>query len=275
MVHNNSLFAPLIAWATADGIPTVTSHHVPPFGAMRDMVSSQTQCGWQRFTVTSRHQLSLWKDCDLSRFCVVHNGIDTARWPVAEQRHDRLVWFGRITENKGLREAVQAAQMGGARLDIIGTVEDETYFSTMVAPLLDERIRYLGHKSGTGLRRSIAQAAAAVVTPLWDEPFGLVAAEAMSCGVPVIAFDRGAMREVIGPCGILVPGGDITALAAAMANAATLSGATARQRIIQHFSIDRMLDGYERCYAEAIAGSGGTSPRSRASSQSSTVAELA
>ncbi len=189
VVHNNSLFAPLIAWATADGIPMVTSQHVPPFGAMRDTVSRQAQCGWQRFTVTSRHQLNLWKDCDLSRFCVVHNGIDTARWPVAVQRHERLVWFGRITQNKGLREAVQAAKQSGARLDIIGTIEDEPYFSDTVAPLLGERIRYLGHKSGTNLRRCIAQAAAAVVTPLWDEPFGLVAAEAMSCGVPVIAFD--------------------------------------------------------------------------------------
>ncbi len=275
VVHNNALFPPLIEWAAADGIAMVTSQHVPPFGAMRAAVRQHSHCDWQRFTVTSHQQLDLWEGCNLSNFAVVHNGIDTGNWPVAKTRGNRLVWFGRITENKGLREAVQAALLSGIPIDIIGTIEDETYFADAVAPWLSETIRYRGHKMGSALRKCVAGALAAVVTPLWDEPFGLVAAEAMSCGVPVIAFDRGAMREVLGDCGILVPGGDIVALAGAMADAARLDGSKCRQRIETYFSVDRMLDGYEACYRTVMASACSGASRSRASSQSRTVAELA
>ncbi len=275
IVHNNSLFTPLMDWAAADGHPMVTSQHVPPFGAMRDTVSGHAHCDWQHFTVTSHHQLSLWDDCNSAPFSVVHNGIDTRQWPTVPVRGERLVWFGRITETKGLREAVQAARLAGAALDIVGTIEDEAYFNEAVRPWLGDRIRYLGHMSGPQLRRQIAGAVAAIVTPLWDEPFGLVAAEAMSCGVPVIAFDRGAMREVLGPCGLLVPPGDVPALAAAMGRAAGLDGSACRQRIEQKFSVDRMLDGYETCYRAAIAGVKPAFSSSRPSSNSSTVAELA
>ncbi len=275
VVHNNSLFTPIIDWATADTMPMVTSQHVPPFGAMRDTVQSHSHCAWQRLTVTSRHQLTLWRGCALSHFKVVHNGIDIAKWPLAKQRGERLIWFGRITMNKGLREAVQAARLAQIPLDIVGTIEDEAYFAKAVQPWLGERIRYLGHKSGSDLRKCVAQAAAAVVTPLWDEPFGLVAAEAMSCGVPVIAFDRGAMREVLGPCGAVVPGGDVDALAAAMAKASSLDGTICRKRIARYFSVDQMLDGYETCYRAAMQGVYAEASSSRASNQSSTVAELA
>ena len=275
VVHNNALFPPLIEWSAAEEIAMVTSQHVPPFGAMRATVRQHSHCDWQRFTVTSYQQLGLWDGCNLSNFAVVHNGIDTDKWPVAKTRSNRLVWFGRITENKGLREAVQAARLSGIPMDIIGMVEDETYFADAVAPSLSENIRYLGHMMGHQLRECVAGALAAVVTPLWDEPFGLVAAEAMSCGVPVIAFDRGAMREVLGDCGILVPGGDIVALAEAMADATRLDGQSCRQRIENHFSVDRMLDGYEDCYRAVIERVRSGASSSRDSSQSRTVAELA
>lgn len=253
IVHNNSLYAPLIDWAACDGVPMLTSQHVPPFGTMLQAFVRAKDKEWLHFTLTSQHQAGLWGRIDRGDVHVVHNGIDTARWTMATQRSDRLLWFGRITENKGLREAIQATLLAGAKLDIVGTIEDRTYFDAYVRPNLGATIRYLGHLAGDALRQRVAEACAVLVTPLWDEPFGLVAAEAMSCGVPVIAFDRGAMSEVLGDCGQLVPAGDVDVLAEAIKNAGQLDGAACRQRICQHFSIDRMLLGYEKAYARCLA----------------------
>lgn len=278
VVHNNSLYPDLIDWAAADAMPMVTSHHVPPFMAMREAVSNAAASASNQFTVTSRHQLSLWNGNARDRMHLVHNGIATEDWPVSDARGDRLIWFGRITENKGLREAVRAALLARVPLDIAGTIEDKAYFTFHVEPYLGDAIRYLGHLSGNTLKARVSQARAAVMTPLWDEPFGLVAAEAMASGVPVIAFDRGAMREVLGPCGRLVPPGDISALAHAMRNAALLDHRACRAHVAERFGMDRMLDGYERCYALAMAGGASAdraAPVARPSSTSSTVALLA
>ncbi|CAN0586765.1 unnamed protein product, partial [Laminaria digitata] len=200
----------------------------------------------RQLTVPSGHQKLLWTANEVPNLQVVHNGVSIIDWRPAPKHHERLIWFGRISETKGLRETVQAASHAGKRLDIVGTIEDPSYFRAHVEPYLDGNICYLGHLSGQVLRTAVAAARVAIVTPMWDEPFGLVAAEALASGTPVIAFDRGAMREVVGDCGIIVPAGDVEALADAMTKPDLPSAAKCRQRAESHFSIGRMIDGYER-----------------------------
>ncbi|WP_120715984.1 glycosyltransferase [Tsuneonella amylolytica] len=250
VVHNNTLFPALIEWARSDGVPMLTSQHVPPFGRMHDAVIAAAGDARAQVSVTSASQVPLWFDEAPANLSVVHNGIDTAWWSPAE-RGERLVWSGRITANKGTDHALEAARRADVALDIVGTIEDAAYFAAEVEPLLDERRRYLGHLSAEALREAIAGAAACVVTPMWPEPFGLVAAEALSCDVPVIAYANGAMAEVVGPAGILVPPGDIDALAAAMRAGVTLDPGAARQRALDLFSIPTMIAGYERLYDRA------------------------
>ncbi|MCH2486815.1 MAG: glycosyltransferase [Erythrobacter sp.] len=254
VVHNNSLSPDLIDDLREARIPTVTSHHVPPFAAIRSAVARARDALAQVFTVTSGHQLSLWDKERGTNMQVVSNGIELADWPQHAQRSDRVLWFGRIASTKGLREAVAAVRLAGAKLDVVGTIEEADYYAEHVEPYLGDDIRYLGHLAGEDLRSVVAQARAVLVTPMWDEPFGLVAAEAMACAVPVIAFDRGAMREILGPCGVIVPAGDVEALAAAIAEADTLDGEPCRERIARLFSTDRMIAGYERAYRQAISG---------------------
>ena len=253
VVHNNSLFPELIAWASRDGQAMVSSQHVPPFARLKQAVSAAFGDDRQQFTVTSHQQRALWTQGAASNLHVVHNGIDLAVWPDSARRGNRLLWFGRITPNKGLREAVAAAAQADVPLDIIGAIEDAEYHAEFVVPALGSAIRYLGHLSGAALRNHVAAARAVVVTPMWDEPFGLVAAEALACGVPVIAFDRGAMREVVGDCGAIVPAGDVAALAAAMLEDYGTVAHRCRTRIEALFSVDRMIDRYERCYRRAIS----------------------
>lgn len=276
IVHNNSLFPDLLLWAMRAGIPMVTSQHVPPYAAMRSAVESVLGDRSQQITVTSSNQLDLWHAGSAPNIRVVHNGVDLSRWQPNSETSDRMIWYGRITANKGLREAVEAARRSGAKLDIVGSVEEEVYFNETVAPFLDGSIRYLGHLSGTELRRKVAGSTHVVITPMWDEPFGLVAAEALACGVPAVAFDRGAMREVIGDCGTLVPAGDITALADAMSKPPLISVDRCRQRARTNFATEVMLANYERCYAAAIEGSTGLVPSlASASSFAKTAALLA
>lgn len=269
VVHNNSLFPDLIDWARRDGVAMVSSQHVPPFARMKEAVTGAFDDDRQQFTVTSQQQFGLWADAAPSNLHVVHNGIDLADWPARPSSGDRLIWFGRIVENKGLREAVQAALRANASMDIVGTIEDEQYYAEHVAPYLSETIRYLGHLSGAALRDAVAAARAAVVTPMWDEPFGLVAAEAMACGVPVIAFDRGALSEVVGDCGVLVPAGDVGALAGAMTADYGRLAPLCRPRIEQRFSMERMIDGYQRCYALAMDAGRASSPVAASAADSS------
>lgn len=273
VVHNNSLFPELIDWARCAGIPCVTSQHVPPFGRMREAVGRAAGVPHAQITVTSASQLPLWFDAPPPNMRVVHNGIAVNEWSGAAQRGDQLVWFGRITPNKGLADAVAAVRAAGARLDIVGQIEDPSYFAAHVAPFLHRGIQYRGHLSGAALRAAVGAARAALVTPCWDEPFGLVAAEAMAAGLPVIAYDRGAMREVIGPCGILVPPGDVAGLAEAIGGIGAIDPAACRARARARFSREAMIRGYEEAYRAAIAGV----PASAAacSSSASTAALLA
>jgi glycosyltransferase involved in cell wall biosynthesis len=251
VVHNNTLFAPLIDWARTEAVPMLTSQHVPPFGRMHRAVESAAGDPRAQFSVTSASQLPLWFTDPPDNMTVVHNGIDTDWWRPAK-RGERFFWSGRITPNKGTAHALEAAHRADCAIDLAGSIEDATYFAKEVEPLLDEKRRYLGHLSGEALRDAAAGAAACVVTPMWAEPFGLVAAEALACDVPVIAYDNGALAEVVGDAGVLVPAGDIDALARAMRVGVALPPGAARQRALDLYSIPAMIAGYEKLYDRAI-----------------------
>ncbi|WP_162925132.1 glycosyltransferase [Aurantiacibacter odishensis] len=274
VVHNNSLFPALIDWARKDGIPMVTTQHVPPFAKMAEAVRRAENDDLAQITLVSESQLPLWFAQRPSNASVVYNGIDCRIWHPGEKRSNRLVWTGRITPNKGLLEAVEAVRRAGAALDIAGQVEDREYLAACKAAAGNADIRFLGQLHGEELRALVRSAKAALVTPMWDEPFGLVAAEALASGVPVIAFDRGAMREVVGTCGAVVNAGSVVALAEAVSHADTFDRAACRQRAVSHFSAEAMVAGYEQVYCAAIAAARAGSATS-ASSRSSTAALLA
>ncbi|MCI1143021.1 glycosyltransferase [Sphingomonas sp. WKB10] len=103
--------------------------------------------------------------------------------------------------------------------DAVRGIEDPDYYGAEVAPLLGDGVVYAGHRNAEELAVELGRASLFVFTPCWDEPFGLVAAEAMACGLPVAAFDMGAAREVVGDAGRFAPPGDVAALATAMREA--------------------------------------------------------
>jgi glycosyltransferase involved in cell wall biosynthesis len=102
------------------------------------------------------------------------------------------------------------------------------------------------------LAREMGRASVFVFTPCWDEPFGLVAIEAMACGLPVAAFDRGALREIIGETGCFAPPGDVPALARAIIDAVQRPREPQRDRVETAFTRDRWLDRCEGLYRDVI-----------------------
>jgi glycosyltransferase involved in cell wall biosynthesis len=275
VVHNNSLYPDIIDWAARDLMPCVTSQHVPPFGAMRQAVLRNSGEAHHVTTITSDSQKAMWPGRSHGNMIVVHNGIRCDQWVPCSPPEDHFVWVGRVTPNKGTAEAARAARLAGVGLRIFGPVEDAGYFEEHVSPHLACGVEYHGHCRADQLRPIVGTAKGAIVTPLWDEPFGLVAAEALSCGTPVCAFDNGALAEVIGECGYVVPPKDVEALADALGRAGHIDRQACRKRALARFSVDAMIEGYEACYRKAIGALVEQATAAFSSSQSSTAALLA
>ncbi|MCA0850843.1 glycosyltransferase [Salipiger thiooxidans] len=253
VIHNNALHRFPPRFARRDRLAMVTSLHVPPFDVLQRAVVD-SGAPWARFTVCSGSQLSAWWPTGRRETAsVVPNGIDPMCWPFQPEGNGEAVWIGRITRTKGPHLAVEAARRAGIALTLYGTIEDSGYFDTRLRPLLGGDIRYGGHLVGKALARAVGKASVLVFTPLWDEPFGLAAIEAMSCGLPVAATDMGAAREVIGEAGRFAPP-DPDALAGAIQEACAIPRTCARARVAANFTHDRMLDGYEAQYSLARAG---------------------
>jgi glycosyltransferase involved in cell wall biosynthesis len=250
VVHNNSLHRFPIEPARTARVPTVTSLHVPPYDALHWFVKA-SPAPTHRLTVTSHSQLQAWfPEGAPPGASVLHNGIDPAAWPFGATGNGDAIWCGRITPNKGTHLAARAALQAGVPLTLFGSIEDPEYWAAEVAPLLGSTIRYGGHLDGTALAGELARAGVFLFTPCWDEPFGLVAIEAMACGLPVAAFDRGAAREVVGEGGRFAPPDDVEALAVAIRDAMAIPRTVPRDRVERLFTRDRWLDRCEALYAE-------------------------
>ncbi len=252
VVHNNSLSRLPLEQRRTRAVPTVTSLHVPPYDALRWFVQTSLS-PTHRITATSHGQMRAWfPDAPPPEVSVLHNGIEPAAWPYRDRGDGSAVWCGRITPFKGTHLAIEAARRAGIALTLFGSTEDTAYWKGMVEPLLGGAIRYGGHLDGPALAAEIGRASVFLFTPCWDEPFGLVAIEAMACGLPVASIDRGAAREVIGEAGVFAPPGDEAALADALAAAGAIPRRVAHDRVLRNFTQDLWLDRCERLYAAVM-----------------------
>jgi glycosyltransferase involved in cell wall biosynthesis len=191
---------------------------------------------------------------DLDYAATIHHGIDTGSFALHEGPGAYLAFFGRIHPHKGVVEAIDVAERVGLPLRIAGIVQDETYFEKEVAPRLDgERVRYIGAVQAADRASFLGGALALLHLISFDEPFGFSVVEAMACGTPVIAFDRGSMRELIGEgvTGMLVA--DVEAAAAAVDRIGTLNRGEIRALAVARFSAARMVDEYEALYERVLA----------------------
>ncbi|MGF7038097.1 glycosyltransferase family 4 protein [Mucilaginibacter lappiensis] len=134
---------------------------------------------------------------ELKYLATVYNGLDTTDFEFYPNPEDYLLYFGRIHPDKGTAEAIQIAKKSKRKLLIAGIIQDENYYREKVEPQLSADIEYIGH-AGPDKRKELLGNAYALLHPIsFNEPFGMSVAEAMLCGTPVIAFNKGSMPELI------------------------------------------------------------------------------
>jgi glycosyltransferase involved in cell wall biosynthesis len=245
VVHNNSLHYLPVAMSDVVDVPVVTTLHTPPVSWLESAVGFAPR---SRFVAVSQCMSAAWSHAVHAQ--VIPNGIDTSAWRPGPGGPN-AVWSGRIVPEKAPHEALDAAARADLPIVLAGPIHDRGYFDREVAPRLGGRATYAGHLDRTSLQRLVGESSALVTTPHWDEPFGLVAAEAMACGTPVAAYDRGALGEIVDKeSGALAPAGDVDGLAAAMVLATTRDRTVVRQRVCDRFSLTRMVDDYEAVYQQ-------------------------
>jgi glycosyltransferase involved in cell wall biosynthesis len=249
LVHNNCLHYLPLATARLLTLPMISTLHTPPTPWLESAIQTGT-CP-VHFVAVSHHTARAWEP-QLPEVQVIANGVDPNLWRYGPGGGP-AVWFGRLVPEKGAELAIRAAQLAGVDLEIMGPIGDHAYFERHVAPLLDARTRYVGHLNHSQLAERVRQASVCLITPRWDEPYGLVAAEALACGTPVAGFNRGALSEVLSTdVAVLVPPDDVAALADAIPLARALSRAAARRRAVVHCSQDAMIDAYIDLYRNLV-----------------------
>ena len=250
VLHNNSLHYLPVAMARSLPMPMLTTLHTPPLWWLESAV--QLDRGASSFAAVSRFTADSWAPA-VDAACVL-NGIDVAGWPQGPGG-DSAVWSGRLVAEKAPHHAVLAARRAGVPIVLAGPILDRDYFRTEVDPLLGPGATYAGHLDQHDLAALVGSSSVAVVTPAWDEPYGLVAAEALSCGTPVAAYARGGLPEIVtGGTGRLAAPDDVDALARAIREAAALDRDSCRRHAVAELSLARMVDRYEDLYRDLVRG---------------------
>lgn len=248
VVHNQTLHhLPILTAGLLP--PMVTTLHTPPFSWLESAITVGLDTG--RFAAVSRFIADEFAALAPIPPRVIHNGVDTdlfRRGPGGEA----MVWTGRFVPEKAPHLAVEVARRTGRPLRLMGPISDPSYFDEFIRPALGSGIEYLGHLDRAAVAAELQQAAVSLVTSMWPEPFGLTAAEAMSCGTPVVGFRVGGLAEVVAEpeAGTLVPAADMAAMAAAVADAAALDRSVVSAIAQLRFSMRTMALAYLELFGE-------------------------
>jgi glycosyltransferase involved in cell wall biosynthesis len=200
----------------------------------------------------------------------IHHGLPERSLMPQPVKPNYFAFLGRISPEKAVDDAIRIAQRCGVPLKLAAKVDkvDREYFEAKIRPLLrPPAVEYIGEISDSRKSEFLSGAICLLAPSAWPEPFGLVMIEAMACGCPVIAYNRGALPEVIeeGVTGFLVD--DEVAAAAAVGRLGTLSRRAIRKRFEARFTARRMSDDYLALYRELIDAAFGTFNTQRTSAR--------
>ena len=247
LIHNQADFVPL-AFSRLVDTPIVTTIHgfsspriVPVFKRYEDRVD---------YVAISEAD----RNPDLRYAATIHHGIPIEQFPFDAAGGDDLLFFGRMHPDKGAAEAIQAALQTGHKLLMAGIIQDEGYFQREVAPFVDgDRVVFDGPVGGAARTRALGQAKALLHLIGFEEPFGLSVIEAMACGTPVIAYNKGSMPELIehGVTGFLVD--SFEEAVDAIGRIGEIDRAACRRAVEARFTVERMAENYLALY-ERILG---------------------
>lgn len=247
IIHNNFDFLPL-SYSRLIRTPMVTTIHGFSSPKIIPVYKKYNKtCSYVSISFSDRSP-------ELDYVATVYNGIDKKHFTLKQNSGDYLLFFGRIHPDKGTWEAIQIAKKARMKLIISGIVQDESYFKEKIVPYLNsEDIIYIG-SSGPEKRNILMNEALVLLHPIiFNEPFGLSVAEAMFCGTPVIAFNRGSMAELIENerTGFLVY--DIDEAVERIQDIPKINPAYCRKWAENNFSKEKMVNDYISVYTRILS----------------------
>ena len=233
------LFLPLSLFIKT---PIATIFHLPIFKEVADVLASYKK---PNVITISNNQRKNFKN--INYLATVYNGINLSEFKFCENPKDYFLFVGAIGEHKNPKDAILAAKKAGVKLILAGGKKREPYFSKEIKPLIDNKqIKYVGEVAGKK-RIDLYKYAKGFLFPIkWQEPFGLVIAEAMACGTPIIAYPNGAVSEVVKhkETGFIVK--NVREMTEAIKKIGKIDRKKCRERVEKYFSVEKMVDDYEK-----------------------------
>ncbi|MEH3147697.1 MAG: glycosyltransferase family 4 protein [Methylobacterium frigidaeris] len=192
---------------------------------------------------------------EANRAGIVHHGIARDRYAFRAEPDGHVAFVGRMTDQKRPDTAISVARAAGLPIRLGGTVDvgNPDYFERRVSPLLGPDATYLGPVDDAR-KGALLGSARALLFPIdWPEPFGLVMIEAMACGTPVVAWNRGSVPEIVedGVTGFVVSSEEEAV--AALGRIGGIDRAGVRRRFEERFTAERMARDYLALYRRLLA----------------------
>lgn len=253
--------AVILPVANALGKPIYHVAHLPIFPELVDLFKKYNT----RIISISDAQRKQVPDLNYRR--TIYNSVDTDEFAYSPNADNYVLYVGSIGKNKNPKDAILTAKKAGCRLLIGGRIKDEVYYNEEIAPYIDGKtIVWIGEQHPKDIVALYQKAKALLFPTMWDEPFGLVMIEAMSCGTPVVAFGRGAVPEVVvdGKTGFIVEDDDnitnttnnqiskwiikkrgVEGLVEAVRRVGEIDRSACRGHVEEHFTIEKMVDSLE------------------------------
>lgn len=268
VVHNHT-YPEFINLLVADKLkaPILTTIHAQMTPQLDETLSEFNNSKNCYFISISQAHRKLAKKTKIWK--VIYNGVDTNLYKFSPKKEDYLLWIGRLSkakdkngnflDPKGVKWAIKLAKETNSKLLLSGNVEDVKFFNEEVKPYLNNKIKWVGPisfeqpLSKGEVVKLMQKAKAFLMTVNWYEPFGLVTAESMSCGTPVIGFDRGAVSELVidRETGFVIkPAEGITGLKRALKRIGEINPEDCRKHVEKNFSLEKMVENYEKAYKE-------------------------
>ncbi len=257
LVHNHAFDAPAVRLASIQRAPVVHTVHLPPDAAVAEAIrAASRRSPWPVVACVSASHADAWRRI-VPVDAILPPYIPTRQIDFSPNPGSGAVFAGRLSPEKGAADAIAIARLAGVELDLFGDSYDADYVRDKIDPHRGEPdISVHAAVPQTALWAAMGRAAVVLCPARWDEPFGMVAAEAQACGTPVVAFQRGALGEVIvdGTTGFLVEPGALDAAAEAVNRAATLSRSACREHAEARLDVELSLDAHERLYERVASG---------------------
>ncbi len=230
-------------------VPSLISIHSPIREEIRPFLQHYKDEKYISFTLAQRKQMP-----ELNWYANIYHGVDMNLFTYNPEPKDYFLYLGRITEDKGVHLAIEAARAAGVELRIAGaSYPSEGYWQRAIEPHINGvTVRYIGEADFDTKIQLLRDAKALIFPTQCNEVFGYVMIEAMACGTPVIGYNNGSVPEIVkhGSSGFIV--NNVEEMTEAIKNINSINRATVRKRAEIYFSLEKMVTGYERVYKKVL-----------------------